>query len=305
MTGKLPPLAPSTGPSTRGWAGFGPRRAPILMGIVNVTPDSFSDGGRYYDARAAIAQGQRLAQEGAEILDVGGESTRPGATPVPLQEEIRRVVPVIEALAAEGLRVSVDTRHAAVMEAALAAGASIINDVSALSGSGSLAVAAQSKAAICLMHKQGEPHDMQLNPLYEDPLSEVADYLLERAAVCQSAGIAPERICLDPGIGFGKTTAHNLMLLGQLSRLTALGYPLLLGASRKRFIAALAADESPATARLGGSLAAAIWGASYGVAVLRVHDVAATRQALRVWHAISQTEAETEIKAEVRMEAGA
>ena len=293
MTGKLPPFSPSTGPSTRGWAGFGPRRAPILMGIVNVTPDSFSDGGRYYDAQAAIAQGQRLAQEGAEILDVGGESTRPGATPVPLQEEIRRVVPVIEALAAEGLRVSVDTRHAAVMEAALAAGASIINDVSALSGSGSLAVAAQSKAAICLMHKQGEPHDMQLNPLYEDPVSEVADYLLERAAVCQSAGIAPERICLDPGIGFGKTTAHNLMLLTQLPRLTALGYPLLLGASRKRFIAALAADESSATARLGGSLAAAIWGRSYGVAVLRVHDVAATRQALWVWRDIKQTEADT------------
>lgn len=303
MTGTLPSASPSAGLHARSWAGFGPRRAPILMGIVNVTPDSFSDGGRYYDARAAIAQGQRLAQEGAEILDVGGESTRPGATPVPLHEEIRRVVPVIEALAAEGLRVSVDTRHAAVMEAALTAGASIINDVSALSGSGSLAVAAQSKAAVCLMHKQGEPHDMQLNPLYEDPVSEVAGYLLERAAVCQSEGIAPERICLDPGIGFGKTTAHNLMLLRQLSRLTALGYPLLLGASRKRFIAALAADESPATARLGGSLAAAIWGASCGAAVLRVHDVAATRQALRVWHAISQTE--TEIKTEVRREAEA
>lgn len=257
-----------------------------IMGIVNVTPDSFSDGGQHETAEAAIAWGIRLAEVGADLLDVGGESTRPGAAPVDPQEEIRRVVPVVRALANRGLLVSIDTRHAAVMAAALEAGAQIINDVSGLSGDpGSVQVAVQSGAPVIIMHMQGnDPRRMQDNPTYGDVVAEVYQYLGQRLAALETAGIPKSRLCVDPGIGFGKTPAHNLALLRHLQLLHGLGCTVLLGASRKRFISAVSADEPP-NARLGGSLAAAITAFSAGVQIVRVHDVAETAQARAVWFA--------------------
>jgi dihydropteroate synthase len=257
---------------------------PRIMGIVNVTPDSFSDGGRWLDPGAAVAHGLQLAAEGADILDIGGESTRPGAEPVGIEEELRRVIPVIAALAGQvRAPVSVDTRNAEVMRRAADAGARIINDVAALGyDPNALRVAAESGLPVVLMHAQGDPRTMQLDPRYDDVVLDVYDWLEARIAACEAAGIARERIVADPGIGFGKTVEHNLALLGSLSILHGLGCPILLGASRKSFIGRLSGG-APADQRMPGSVAAALLGAAQGVQILRVHDVAATRQALAVW----------------------
>lgn len=266
---------------------FAARRGPQVMGIVNVTPDSFSDGGRFLDADKAVAHGRMLAGQGAEILDIGGESTRPGATPVAAENEIARVLPVIEGLKGLGVTLSIDTRHAAAMGAAIGAGADLINDVTALTGDpASLSAAARLGAPIVLMHMQGEPRTMQGAPRYDDVRLDVYDYLENRIAACEKAGIPRSRLILDPGIGFGKTLAHNLALLNSLTLFHGLGAPLLLGASRKSFIAKLD-DDAPASERLGGSLAAALLAADAGVQILRVHDVAATAQALKVWKAVA------------------
>ena len=256
---------------------------PRIMGVVNVTPDSFSDGGRYLAPEAAIAHALQLEAEGADMLDIGGESTRPGAGPIGLDEECRRVLPVIEALAKRArVPLSIDTRHAEVMRRAVAGGARLINDVSALTHDPKgLEVAARTGLPVILMHAQGDPRTMQANPTYRDVVLDVYDMLEARIAACEAAGIPRARLIVDPGIGFGKTLAHNLSLLGALSIFHGLGCALLLGASRKSFIGKLtgaAADE-----RLPGSLAAALLGAAQGVQVVRVHDVAATRQALAVW----------------------
>lgn len=255
---------------------------PRVMGILNVTPDSFSDGGRFAGPAAAIAAGLALRDAGADIVDVGGESTRPGAEPVPADVEAERVVPVIAALAREGCLVSVDTRHATVMAAAMAVGASIINDVTALTGDrDSLGFAVSCDAPLVLMHMRGEPRTMQWDPQYDDVVLDVFDELQGHMLGCTSAGIDAGRLVLDPGIGFGKTGRHNLELLADMTVLHGLGRPVLLGASRKSFIGRL--DEGAATdARLAGSLAVAQAAADRGAAVLRVHDVAETRQMLRL-----------------------
>jgi dihydropteroate synthase len=259
---------------------------PLVMGVLNVTPDSFSDGGRYLDPDAAIAQAQRLIDKGADIIDVGGESTRPGADPVDVDEELRRVLPVIAALRGIGVPLSIDTRHAAVMRAALGRGAAIINDVSALTADpDSLAVAAASDAPVILMHARGDPRTMQESPVYEDVVAEVHAYLEQRIEACVGAGIDAARLIVDPGIGFGKTLEHNLTLLRNLHRFHDLGCPLLLGVSRKSFLGRLSGG-APAHGRLPGSLAAALAAIHQGVHILRVHDVAETRQALAVWQAI-------------------
>ena len=259
---------------------------PLILGIVNVTPDSFSDGGHFLGLEAAIAHGRKLAADGADFLDIGGESTRPGAAPVTIEEEIGRVVPVIRALAADGLRLSIDTRHSAVMRAALDAGAIIINDISALEGDpDSMAVAAASNASIVLMHMQGQPATMQQAPHYDDAPREVHDYLAGRIKACLKAGLAKDRLCVDPGIGFGKALGHNLDILSHLDVFQDLGVPVLLGVSRKSVIGAMSRGE-PADRRLGGSIAAALAGLEKGVQILRVHDVAETVQAVAVWHAI-------------------
>lgn len=259
------------------------------MGVLNLTPDSFSDGGLYLSPGAAVAQGRRLIAQGADILDLGGESTRPGAAPVAAEVEIARVAPVIAALAQEDYPpISVDTMKPAVARAAVAAGAAIWNDVTALRyGPESPDVAAELGCQVVLMHMQGEPRTMQAAPRYEDVVAEVCAFLVERAEVAMGAGVAREKIWLDPGIGFGKSLDHNLALLGQLETICGLGFPVLLGASRKRFIAALhPAAEAPET-RGPGSLATALAGAAAGVAIVRVHDVAETAQALDVWSAIA------------------
>ena len=268
----------------------------LLMAVLNVTPDSFSDGGRFADRAAAIAYGRALIAAGADILDVGGESTRPGAAPVPAEQEIARVVPVIEALRDAPVPLSIDTRHAAVMEAALAAGASILNDVSALTHDPrSLAVAAASGVPIVLMHSLGDPTTMQDSPAYDDVLLDVFDTLEARIAACARAGIDRARLIADPGIGFGKTLAHNLEILRGLTIFHGLGCALMLGASRKSFIARSSAGEPPSD-RLGGSLAAAAWGLTRGIQILRVHDVAETAQAARVLRAIMGEPEETAAK---------
>jgi len=261
---------------------------PTLWGVVNATPDSFSDGGRHDAPDAGSAHALRLAEEGAGVLDIGGESTRPGARTVPDTEEAARVLPVIGRLAGKtGARISIDTRKPAVARAAVAAGASIWNDVSALGyAPESLETAADLACDVVLMHAQGPPETMQDAPRYDDVVDEVIAFLERRMAAAAGAGVAEARIVLDPGIGFGKTVDHNVALLRNLERLVALGRPVLLGASRKRFIAALDRD-GPAEERLGGSIAAAMRGAAAGCAHLRVHDVAATRQALAVRGAIA------------------
>ncbi len=254
-----------------------------VMGIVNVTPDSFSDGGRHFDTGAAIAHALQLEAEGADILDIGGESTRPGAAPVDTEEECRRVLPVIEAVVKQGrVPVSIDTRKAEVMRRAAGAGARIINDVSALTHDpGSLAAAQATRLPIILMHAQGDPRTMQDDPRYDDVVLDVYDWLEARVTACEQAGIPRERLIVDPGIGFGKTLAHNLSLLSALSIFHGLGCAVFLGASRKTFIGKLLGV--PPAERLPGSLAAALIGADQGVQIVRVHDVAATRQALAVW----------------------
>jgi dihydropteroate synthase len=257
---------------------------PQVAGIVNVTPDSFSDGGRNEDPAAAIETGHQMAAAGAALIDVGGESTRPGAKPVWEQDEAKRVVPVIEQLARAGTAVSIDTRKAAVMEAALGAGAGLVNDVSALSyDERSAKLVAGAGCPIVLMHHKGSPETMQQAPHYDRPvLFEVYDWLEQRIVAALAAGIDRSRIVIDPGIGFGKNVQHNLQLLNGLSLLHGLGCPVMLGASRKRMIGALSA-EAPADQRLAGSLALALKGADQGVQLLRVHDVPETVQALRVW----------------------
>jgi dihydropteroate synthase len=266
------------------WAGL-PAERPLIMGIVNVTPDSFSDGGDAFDAATAVVAGLSMVEAGADIIDVGGESTRPGAEPVSLDEELARVLPVVRRLAEAGVAVSIDTRHAAVMTAAVAAGARIINDVGALRAEGALEAAAKSGAAVCLMHMQGEPKTMQEAPHYACAPLDVYDFLAERVAACEAAGIPRERLAVDPGIGFGKTAEHNAQVLAALPLYHGLGCPLLLGASRKSFIANLSADEAPRK-RLPGSLAAAVVGLEAGAHILRVHDVVDTVQAVKVWRAV-------------------
>jgi len=260
---------------------------PRIMGILNVTPDSFSDGGDHLDAAAAIAGGKAMLAAGADILDVGGESTRPGAEPLDPAEEIRRVEPVVRALANAGALISIDTRHAVTMRAALAAGARIINDVSAFTGDpeGS-SVAARSQAPVVLMHMLGDPRTMQDDPSYACAPLDILDYLQARIEACVSAGMARARIAVDPGIGFGKRLRHNLQVMSRLSLLHLTGCPILLGASRKSFISSAVRRGTPAKARLPGSLAAALAALDQGVQILRVHDVAETWQAAEVWRGI-------------------
>lgn len=259
---------------------------PRILGVLNVTPDSFSDGGADADAEAAIARGLRLLAEGADAIDVGGESTRPGAEPVGLDEELRRVIPVIEGLAACcSVPISIDTSKPEVMRAAVAAGAGMINDVYALRRPGALDAAADSGAAICLMHMQGEPQSMQDDPQYEDVVAEVQRFLADRVLACQFAGIDKRKLVIDPGFGFGKNLNHNLSLLAGLEKLLGLGCPLLVGLSRKRMIAALTGRDAPQD-RVVGSVAAALIAVQRGAMLVRVHDVAATRDALAVWQAV-------------------
>ncbi|MGH8197253.1 MAG: dihydropteroate synthase [Steroidobacteraceae bacterium] len=255
--------------------------APIVMGVLNVTPDSFSDGGRYFGLPQALAQAERLAEEGAAIIDVGGESTRPGASRVATEEELRRVIPVVERLAATlAVPVSVDTRTPAVMRESIAAGASMINDVSALRAPGAIEAVAGSEVAVCLMHMQGEPETMQNDPRYAEVLGEVRAFLRDRAAACVGAGIARSRLVVDPGFGFGKTLEHNLVLLRGLAEIAADGLPVLAGLSRKRMIAALTGrDEGD---RLAGSVALAVIAAMNGARIVRAHDVRETVDALRI-----------------------
>ncbi|HEV7481670.1 MAG TPA: dihydropteroate synthase [Solirubrobacterales bacterium] len=255
------------------------------MGVVNVTPDSFSDGGLYLDPDAAVAHGEGLARAGAAILDVGGESTRPGAREVSEAEELRRVVPVIQGLAENDAEISVDTSKAAVAEAALDAGATIVNDVTALRGDGEMAaLCADRSATVVLMHMLGSPRTMQENPVYGDVVDEVKAFLAERVEAALAAGVGEDRIWLDPGIGFGKTAAHNLELLRRLSELGELGRPLVIGTSRKSFIGRV--DGSDAGERLGGTIASSVLAAAEGADVLRVHDVAEVGQAMAVATAI-------------------
>jgi dihydropteroate synthase len=257
------------------------------MGIVNVTPDSFSDGGAHDTLEAAVAHGMRLAEEGADVLDIGGESTRPGAADVSLEEELRRVIPVIEQLALRTtLPISIDTSKPEVMRAAVAAGAGMINDVYALRREGALAAAAELAVPVVLMHMQGEPRSMQETPQYDDVVGEVHRFLVERIFAAEMAGIAKKKIVVDPGFGFGKNTQHNLMLLAQLERFAELGVPVLAGLSRKRTIGELT-GRSDARERIHGSVAAHLIAAQRGAMLLRVHDVAATVDAIRVWTALN------------------
>ena len=260
---------------------------PRVMGILNRTPDSFSDGGAYAGLDAALQHARDMARDGADIIDVGGESTRPGAAPVSLQEELDRVIPVIERLAREfDTPLSVDTSKPEVMGAAVKAGAAMINDVYALRRPGALEAAARSRAVVCLMHMQGEPRSMQKDPHYRDVVREVADFLKERADAALAAGIPHDKLVLDPGFGFGKTLEHNLELLQRLPDLAASGYPLLVGLSRKSMIGTLLGGVPP-DGRLQGSIAAALMAAQRGARILRVHDVAATVEALRITAALT------------------
>jgi len=257
---------------------------PLVMGVVNITPDSFSDGGMFADTERAIAHAQRLIGEGVDILDLGGESTRPGAAPVSLEVERRRVLPVLEALASGGVPVAVDTRKPELMREAIAAGAAMINDITALSGPGALAAVARAPVAVCLMHMQGDPATMQANPEYRDVVREVRDFLAQRVAVAEAAGIARNRIVVDPGFGFGKTVEHNLALLRSLSEFSSLGGALLAGLSRKAMLGKLTGREP--RERVHASVAAALLAVQNGAHIVRVHDVAATRDALAVWQAV-------------------
>ena len=259
---------------------------PLVMGVVNITPDSFSDGGMFADTARAVAHAQRLIGEGADILDLGGESTRPGAAPVSLEVERRRVLPVLEAVASGGVPVAVDTRKPELMREAIAAGAAMINDVTALSGPGALAAVARAPVAVCLMHMQGDPATMQANPDYRDVVREVRDFLAQRVAVAEAAGIARNRIVVDPGFGFGKTVEHNLALLRSLREFASLGGALLAGLSRKAMLGRLTGREP--LERVHASVAAALLAVQNGAHIVRVHDVAATRDALAVWNAVQQ-----------------
>jgi dihydropteroate synthase len=257
------------------------------MGVVNVTPDSFSDGGLHFDRDGAVEHARALIAQGADILDIGGESTRPGAQPVSIDEERPRVIPVIQALANCGCPISVDTRKPELMEEAIAAGASMVNDVDALEGPGALETVARSSAAVCLMHKKGDPRTMQQNPDYDDVVGEVRDYLKTRIDAAMHAGIARERIIIDPGFGFGKTQEHNIALIRNLDVLTALGVPVLVGLSRKAMLGRMTGREP--RERIHASVAAALFAVARGARVVRVHDVTETRDALAVWSALEGT----------------
>ncbi|MBA3930981.1 MAG: dihydropteroate synthase [Xanthomonas sp.] len=260
---------------------------PQVMGIVNVTPDSFSDGGEHDTLDAAVAHALRLVEEGADLLDIGGESTRPGADEVPLEEELRRVVPVIERLAAQAsVPISIDTSKPEVMRAAVQAGAGMINDVYGLRREGALDAAAALGVPVVLMHMQGEPRSMQAAPDYDDVVADVHRFLAERIFVAEMAGIPKQHIVIDPGFGFGKDTTHNLQLLARLDRFVELGVPVLAGLSRKRSIGQLTGRDAPAE-RIFGSVAAHLIAAQHGAMIVRVHDVAATVDALKVWNAIA------------------
>ena len=259
---------------------------PRVMGIVNVTPDSFSDGGKFNTTDKAVAHAMELVAQGADILDIGGESTRPGATPVPLEEELSRVIPVIKALVQAGVPLSIDTYKPEVMRAAIDAGADIVNDVCALREPNALEIVAASKVGVCLMHMQGRPQTMQADPQYQDVVKEVTDFLAARLKASEQAGIARERIVLDPGFGFGKRTSHNLTLLNHLSSLQSLGLPLLIGLSRKSVLGQVvgsAVDE-----RIHASIAASVVSVMRGANIVRVHDVKPTVDALKIVSAVMQ-----------------
>jgi dihydropteroate synthase len=258
---------------------------PLIMGVVNVTPDSFSDGGRYLAHESAIAHARSLIEEGADILDIGGESTRPGAAAVSLIEERNRVLPVVEALEGCEVPISVDTRKPELMREAIAAGACLVNDIGGAEAPGVLELIKATGAGVCLMHKQGEPQSMQQNPQYADVVSEVRAYLAGRIEAAVAAGVARESIAIDPGFGFGKTYEHNLALLKHLPSLAALGVPVLAGLSRKAMLGRITGREPQA--RVYASVAAALFAAEQGARILRVHDVTATRDALAVWWTLS------------------
>ena len=260
---------------------------PLIMGIVNVTPDSFSDGGDYNSLDRAFLHAKHLAEEGADILDIGGESTRPGASEVSAEIEIERVIPLIQLLANLDVPISIDTSKPEVMLAAVNAGASIINDVFALRRPGALNAAVESGANICIMHMLGEPRTMQINPHYNDVTAEVIQFLKTRIQTLESAGCNQNRILLDPGFGFGKNLRHNLTLLHDLDKIAALGYPLLVGLSRKSMLGVISGRQDPA-ARIYASIAAALISVQNGAHIVRVHDVAATRDALKVWEALNK-----------------
>jgi len=259
---------------------------PLVMGIVNVTPDSFSDGGRYLSTNAAIDHAYQLLEEGADILDIGGESTRPGAARISEQEELDRVLPVIEGLRQIRQPISIDSTKPAVMRAALQAGASWVNDVNALQEAGALAVVAASDVVVCLMHKQGTPETMQNAPIYDEVISEVIRFLQQRIAACVAAGIVKERIVIDPGFGFGKSLAHNVSLLKNLQQFATLGVPILAGLSRKSMLGALTGRG--VNDRLAASVAAALIAVQNGAQIVRVHDVQATVDALKIWNAVNE-----------------
>lgn len=258
---------------------------PRLMGILNVTPDSFSDGGEFFDPASAIAFGRKLVKEGAYIVDVGGESTRPQAAPVPVKEELSRVLPVIRTLADEGIRISIDTRHPEVAEEAIKSGAMMVNDVSALADPEMRLICKLHNVPACIMHMRGNPTNMQETPQYEDVVQEVLEYLLAQAGQALAEGVP--QVIIDPGIGFGKTVAHNCALLKHLDRLVSTGYPVMVGTSRKSFIFHLSGEPDPRH-RLPGTIASSLWAIQSGVKLLRVHDVTAHCQALAVWKGITQ-----------------
>jgi len=258
---------------------------PLVMGIVNVTPDSFSDGGRHLLRDAALAQAQQLIAEGADILDIGGESTRPGAQPVSVQQELDRVLTVIEGLRGAPVPISIDTCKPQVMQAAIAAGVQMVNDINALQDAAALSAVAASDVAVCLMHKQGDPQSMQAQPQYQDVMAEVGSFLRERIAAAEAAGIARARIVIDPGFGFGKTLAHNLALLRELEKLRELGVPILAGLSRKSMLGAITGRE--VGDRISASVAAALIAVQRGAHIVRVHDVRETVDALKIWNAVN------------------
>jgi dihydropteroate synthase len=256
---------------------------PVVMGIVNITPDSFSDGGKFFARDQAIAHAQQMIVEGAAIIDIGGESTRPGAAAATLQQELDRVMPVLEILTREGVLVSVDTQKTEVMREAIRLGAAMINDVNALQAPGAIEVCAASNVAVCLMHKQGAPETMQQSPRYQDVVVEVSNFLQARALACEAAGMAHERIVIDPGFGFGKTVEHNFTLLRRISNLSALGYPVLAGFSRKSSLGSITGRD--VDDRLAASLAAALIAVQNGANIVRVHDVKETIDVLKIWRA--------------------
>ena len=264
-----------------------PIASPLVMGVVNVTPDSFSDGGKFLSASAAIDHAQQLIEEGADILDIGGESSRPGAEPVGIDEELRRVLPIIEAMRGKSIPISIDTMKPEVMQAAIQAGASMVNDVNALRADAAMEICAHSNVGVCLLHMQGAPRTMQLEPHYTDVVAEVKGFLLDRAQACERAGISKQRIVIDPGFGFGKNREHNLTLLRRLKDFRETGYTLLAGLSRKSVLGKITGQET--LSRVPASIAAALLAVQNGAHIVRVHDVRATKDALAILHAVNQT----------------